>query len=290
MTLQYIIWFLLPIAQGAFNIEIETSPHDPDEALMYAGEEISLLNDRDRQLFGLSDEAIKEGFTMILDGKIPNYMWVKDPTGFNNMYSTKGWTPVQRVLRPINGRVSEKKEKPTVVFKQYFRNRSTVNEAKYTAGLSQTVEHSVSTTWSSEQQISSEIEMKCSIGFAEFSTSMTFSNTFGEEVSKSKDISLSAATSLEVTLKPNTSGLAIVKASRGTMKVDVEYWYLMEGCATAGYKEKRGTKYHVKYYCAPITRILNAKSLPNHFKFVVTFEIGFFSNVEAIFEDVPNKK
>lgn len=121
-------------------------------------------------------------------------------------YHKFGWKEVQRTLRPVNAKILSIKSQPVAVATAEYVNHSNIT-AKYGSGLTQSVEETIGSTWStgSTLTVGQEINYSVNIGVGSIggSTSMSYAASWGKATNQEKRITLGSSSNVEVEIPPH---------------------------------------------------------------------------------------
>ena len=113
-------------------------------------------------------------------------------------------------------------------------------------------------------------------------TDSSNSQSFGIGNDRTKSVAVGSSSGISLILDPGQSVTAQLQASRGVMKVRVEYAARLTGQVAAHYDKAHKGHY---YWALPVSGVLNSSNLSNSIKTTETIDIGYFSNSEVILTD-----
>jgi hypothetical protein len=240
------------------------------------GSERHVITGKEVESFKITDKplkaAIKEYF-----GKSPNDAFLHSPTPWNDLYTTYGWPQVQTVLDVDKVTILDVTSEPVIVAQQAFKNESKV-PATFNCGISQSVTDTSSSTWSHTEALTFSQKITYKVGIVGGDSTFTFAETFGQNTTETKTVTLGATSGVSVPLSPGQSVLAVLKASRGVMKVQVDYRAYLIGDTAVNYNpEYQG--HH--FWALPIGNVMAAGGISNVKTVTEYLEIGFYADSET---------
>uniref|UniRef100_A0AAU6PBD9 Venom peptide n=1 Tax=Comana monomorpha TaxID=1555636 RepID=A0AAU6PBD9_9NEOP len=283
--MNYLLLLLPVLAQARISIKMVASTKENVAKIEYDGREEHVITDKDRDTFGLSDGMVKTAVNNYF-GERPTDVYLKSKTPWGDLYEKYNWPQVRLILSPIQAKVLGVQSEPVIINSQEFSNNST-EEAKFTATISQTIEDTVSNSWSKggEFTLGQEISYSCEFAGVGVSgtTSMSYTASWGQETSKSKSLTVGSSTGVEVTVKPGKATQVSLTATRGTMDAQVDYKAKLEGSVVCNY-ENTFKNHH--FWSLNVNSLLPAVGLPKEIASRETMKIGFYSNVNANVQSV----
>nr|WJJ70383.1 venom protein U-MPTX.8-15 [Megalopyge opercularis] len=283
---QYLVLSLLsPVAFGNFNIEVDTRNKVlNDAAINFYGQNIGIITDGERRVFGITDGPLKEACSKVQGGK-PGYVWVRSPTPAN-LYEIHNWRQVLRVLTAYDARIVGIEQKPEMVATQTYKNRSD-HPAKVSGMITQSVSNTIENKWIEMNQFSITATVSCKVKAAEIGLSMGYERSWGKEDTNSTTTMLGQQTGFEVELPPGGNCTAVLSATKGSMKIDVGYRATLEGdCAVDFPNTWNG--HH--YWCYPIGLVQDVGNLKKHIDCRELITIGYYSDAHVTIENLGKKK
>ncbi|XP_023950848.2 spherulin-2A-like [Bicyclus anynana] len=126
-------------------------------------------------------------------GPIPRNVYLKSPTPWGDLYKEYNWEQVSMLLKVKSAKINESSIKSVLILAQNFDNPSN-KTIKVNAGITQSVENTVTTSWSSTKEVTvaQEIEYDLNIIFAKLSgtTSFSYTSSWGKSEEKSETITI----------------------------------------------------------------------------------------------------
>ncbi|SFT67860.1 toxin ETX/toxin MTX2 [Kosakonia arachidis] len=261
------------------------SSTDPSQCGVSAfGNDVSLISNTERNTFQLSDGQLKRAVERDF-GRSPLDAFLRETNQWGGLYGRFGWQEVSRTLRPVSSRVLSQNTTPSVVMSQDFVNDSSV-PATFNAAISQSVENTVTTGWSTGGTLSVGGSVEVGVRFLGIggtaTASISYEQSWGISGERSTSVVLGSASGVEVTLEPGQAVTAELVATRGTMRVEVSYAGSLSGHCVVNYNP-RYQGHH--FWALPITRVMNNSGINNSIMTTQTLDIGFYSNSSIIIRD-----
>ncbi|XP_047508726.1 spherulin-2A-like [Pieris napi] len=275
---------LLP-ALAIAKIEIELSgTFEKDLHLSFTGEEIDVISDRERDTFKLNDRNVKTGVEAYFGGW-PDDAYLRSPTPWGDLFKSYGWPEVRRTLVPKRGRILSMTSQPQIVMQQIFENNSS-KPATFNVGISQSLQNTMSSSWSKSEDltINSDIGFDFDIDFANIAgkTSMVFSSSYGSSSQKAQTVTVGSSSHVDVLLQPGQSVMAELHATRGSLKVEMEYEASVSGDVAVNYN----TPYKGHHFWGlSVEAVMNKAGLSDHLTSKQVIDVGFFTSSNVVVYD-----
>ncbi|KAJ7560809.1 hypothetical protein O6H91_03G000400 [Diphasiastrum complanatum] len=251
-----------------------------------------VITDAEVKSFGIHDYALKNAVRADF-GKQPNDAYLKSPTPWNDLYKTYGWLQVQTVLVVRSSTITENNSQPVALDYQDFVNNSN-EEATYTANMSCQKTNSTSTNWSNTHSINFEQKINYSIEFGEIAkaklggeTSLSYQYAFGEGGSKSTTTTLTSGSEVTVKVSPGKTKHAILKATKGQMKIRIVYDAYLTGDTAINYDPPH--KGH-HFWALDIGSVMSSGSITNKKTITEDIVLNYYSHSTVEVGDGPAKK
>lgn len=268
---------LFVIVDAEIVINIAAGNNKSDVRINYSGVDVDIIGDREIELFHLDSFTLKRAVKKKYD-VVPRDVFLRSPTPWGDLYKTYKWQEVTRVLEVKSAKLKHSAVKSVVVLSQDFEN-SINNPIKVNAGISQTVENTIATTWSRTQEttFSQEIEYNLNVILAKLSgtTSFSYTSTVGKSQEKSESVTVGTTTSMEVELKPGQSVSAVLSANRYNLEVEVVYAVTLKGQVAVNFR-KPYKGHH--FYGPSIGSVLKSGGLDTEVTVVENIELGLFTD------------
>ncbi|CAG4974905.1 unnamed protein product [Colias eurytheme] len=276
MVKEYLILFcLFVLANGKISIDIETGTNADDVRVNYTGYDIHIITDPEITLFRINQKQLKEAVRRFYKVR-PQNVYLKSPTPWNDLYKTNNWEQVKRILTVKSATLKENTKQTTIVLSQDFENLSNVT-IKVNTALSQSVENTISTTWSTSNEltVSQEFDYDINVVFGKVAgtTAFSWTSTWGKDEEKSETQTIGATSSIETELKPGQSATAVLSGSKRELEVEIVYSATLRGNVAINFK-KPFKSHH--FYGPSINSVLDKAGLPTEFNVVENIKVGVF--------------
>ncbi|XP_022833407.1 spherulin-2A-like isoform X2 [Spodoptera litura] len=285
-----IVLLLLPILTLA-NIEIDVTASDEagQQNIIAIGTNEAIISDLEVQTFQLTDENLKNAVKNHFGVK-PDDVFVKSPTPWGDLYVLNEWEQVSRILRPVESKVLSVDFKPFLVFSQSFNNTST-KPAVFKAHISQNVEDTVSSVWEKYCEISASKDIKYGFDIKAMGVSgnaaFSYNSKWGESVLKFERVTVGSQTGLDIYLNAGQSVIADLVATRGIMKIQVNYVASLTGTVAVNYADT--FKGH-HFWSVDVNRVLQAGGLNRTVWSTELIEFAFYVKSRVDLRDVDTNE
>lgn len=280
---------LVPVIYARIEVQINASSNEADSSINLSGSNVDIISDQERNTFQLSDSNLKNAVRDYF-GSRPDDAYVKSPTPWGDLYQTYGWSQVSRSLTPQRARILEITSQPTIVLTQVLKNNSS-KTATFSAKIQQDVENTVSSTWEKGGSLSVDQEIKYGFDIKVFEvsgkTSFSYTSNWGQSVSKSESVTVGSESGVTITLEPNQSVTAELYATKGTMKIQVDYEATLSGSTAVNYaKTYKG--HH--FWALGINAVMSAGGLPRSVKSSEVISLGYYTDSRVVIRDSKTSK
>ncbi|CAK1549106.1 unnamed protein product [Leptosia nina] len=271
----FLLSLLLPLVQSKINIDITSSINVSDVKVSYSGYDIHVIKDSEIKLFNINQLQIKEAVRRFYKVR-PHSVYLRSPTPWHDLYKTNNWEQVSRILSVKSATIKINDKQTTVVLSQDFENYSNTN-VKVNTALSQTVENSVTTSWSSSHEwgVSQEIQYDVNVIFAKLAgtTAFSWTSNWGKSEEKSETFTIGATSAMETELKPGQAVTAILTGNKRVLEVEVVYAATLRGNVAVNFK-KPFKGHH--FYGPSIIGVMNTAGLDTEKIYVETIKVGVY--------------
>lgn len=284
-----LLFLLAPVFITAdISINVIASEDESERQIHVSGSDIAVISDDEINTFKLSDEKLKSAVASY-NGKRPDDVYLKSPTPWNDLYKTYQWMQVNRVLKPIRAKMSSIQFKPVIVLTQHFNNTS-CSPAIFKAYIRQQVEDTIASIWETNGQLTTGLNISYGIEFLAMAVSgkasFNYFSKWGENIMKSQSVTVGSETGLEITLQPKQRAQAKLFATRGEMKIKIDYEASLEGFLAVNYED--GFKGH-HFHGLDVNLVLRAGGFNSSVFSSEEIVIGYYSDSEVMVQDVDKK-
>ena len=219
------------------NISIVAGQNKSVSSVTASGSVQDIISKQEITTFHLGDKQLKDAVKAYF-GKSPNDAFLHGPTPWNDLYKTYSWPQVQRVLVVQSAKILDITSEPVIVKTQEFANNSS-KKGTFNVSISESVENTTSSNWSTGHTLSVSQQFTYGVKFlgagAEGETSLAYSRSWGEGGQKSKSLTVGSTSGVSVDLDPGEAVVAELSASRGVMKVRIQYKAYLIGNTAVNY-------------------------------------------------------
>lgn len=266
------------------EVEITASDDQSQRQVVISGSNVDLISDQERETFKLSDENLKSALKSYF-GEKPDDVYLRSPTPWGDLYLTNEWKQVTRTLKPLKAQILTVKYQPSLVTSKVF-NYTSSKPGHFKALIRQDVENTVASTWerSGELSANSNIEYGIDIKAMAVSGKATFSynSRWGEDVLKSQKVTVGSEAAVDVTLNPNQTVTAELYATRGSMKVQIDYEATLSGSVAVNY----GNLYKDHHFWSvDINKVMAAGGWNRSILSSEVIDLGFYADSKAVLRD-----
>ncbi|CAH0403638.1 unnamed protein product [Chilo suppressalis] len=286
MALRFIVLLLPALAVARINVELsgKFDAQNPNMQVYLSGNDVGIITDTERETFNVRDGSLKDAVRANF-GKRPDDAYLRSPTPWGDLYQSYGWSQVTRTLIPKKATILGIVSQPTIVMQQIFENNSS-KPATFNVGISQEVANTVSSSWSKGgslsigQEINYSFDIEVASGGG--STSIDYTNSWGESTEKSETVTVGASTAMDILLQPGQSVMAQLHATKGTIKIEVEYEASLSGDTAINYSSPYQGHH---FWALDVGAVMSSGGISNRLVSRETIEIGFYSQSSVSVQD-----
>lgn len=275
--MRHLIVLTCVVVFGAAKITIDLEAGDDisDFIINYSGYEENIITDEFISLFNIERNNLRLAVKSFY-GTLPRDVFLKSPTPWGDLYKTYNWEEIRTILRVSGVRIKRNSFKKTVVLSHDFENPSNLT-IKVNAGLSQSVENTITTTWSQSKEFSvaQEFEYDFSVIFAKTSgtTEISFTSTYGKSEERSESVTIGSTSAVEIELKPGQSATAVLTAKKSELEIEVVYVATLRGNVAVNFR--KSYKGH-HFYGPSVIAVLKSAGLETEIMTYETIKLGTF--------------
>lgn len=271
-----LLLFSLEMIHAKISIDV-TASNTSDILINYSGLDVNVITNEDINLFRINNKNVYDALKNYF-GRKPNNVYLKSPTPWGDLYKKYKWEEVSRILTVKSAVLKNADKKPVIVMSQDFFNYSN-KTVKVNTGISQTVENSITTSWSHTQEltITQEIEYDVNVIFAKVSgtTGISYTSTWGKNVEKSESVTIGTTTSMETELAPGQAATAVLSANRGSMELEIVYAASLRGNVAVNFKKPLNGH----HFLGPrVEKVMDAGGLSNELTTVEIIRVGIYTD------------
>ncbi|XP_046974408.1 spherulin-2A-like [Vanessa cardui] len=272
------------IIEAKITINVKAGKNKQDVEINYSGYDIDIIGDKEIELFNINKINLKKAIKAKYD-MLPRDVFLKSPTPWGDLYKTYNWEQVSRILKVKSAKLKESTVKSMVVLAHDFENKSNIT-IKANTGISQTVENTISTTWSRSREttVSQDIEYDLNVILAKISgtTSFSYSSSVGESEEKSETVTIGTTTNVETELHPGQAVTAVLSANRYKLEIEVIYLVTLRGNVAVNFR-KAYNGHH--FYGPSIESVLTNGGLNTEMTITENIQLGLYTDGSLIVYD-----
>lgn len=243
-----------------------------------------VITDDERTTFRLGDKHLKDAVAAYF-GKRPNDAYLRSPTPWGDLYKKYNWPQVQLVLVVQDAKVLGITSQPVVVKTQEFTNNSR-QKGTFNVAITESVDNTTSTNWSTGGTLTIGQKFTYGVKFlgagAEGETSLSYSQSWGVGGQQSHSVTIGSSAGVSVKLDPGESVVAELSASRGVMKVRINYKAYLIGSTAVNY-DPTYKDHH--FWALGIEGVMGSGGISNAVKSTEDIEVGYYSNSKIELKD-----
>lgn len=257
------------------------------------GNEFHVITDQERKTFNINDIQLKNAVHTYF-GQAPTDVFVKSSDNWPNkswadLFSRYKWQQTQTNMQVQDITITGISSTPVIIASRLFKNNAST-PATFSANISENVANTIESNWSSSQSITTglsvstklEVDVQVAKVTSEIESSFSASQTWGEGGSSSQSTTVGSSSGVSITLNPNEGATAQLIATRGVMKIRVNYIVYLSGNAAINY-EKPFKGHH--FWAFPISDVMQAASIPSTKIVTQDIEVGYYSDASIIVSD-----
>lgn len=281
----YLLIICLKLINAKITIDI-TTDDSSDVSISYSGVDVKVITDDEIELFKIDDKNLKDALKTHY-GRSPSHAFLKRPTLWGDLYKKYNWEQVSRILSIKSARVKGITKHPVVVMSQDFENVSN-NTIKVNTGISQTVENTITTIWTknNEIEVSQEIEYEVNVMLGKITgnTGFSYTTSWGKSEEKTETVTIGTTSAVETELKPSQAATAVLTATRGYIEIEIMYVAKLRGNVAVNFKKKHNGHH---FWGPPIDSVMKSGGLKNEVLTTELIRIGFYSDASLkVFDKV----
>lgn len=241
MFWKYVLLALLPtIAHSHINVHIKPKPDGISASILYLGQEVSIITDKEMQIYRINNETLKNA-SEVLMGKRCTDVFVKPPTPWGDVYQKYNWDVVKTTLQPLYAAVVANSSETIVLGVQEYLNNFGQNNMTQTVNMTVDILEKINHNWTKGEDLGLGRKIYYNINFGDESlgstTSMNYSAPWGEGLFKSRVVTVGKNSTAVVTIPPGGKVLATLTAVHHTMEIQMLYQSNTHGFVFCNYEQ-----------------------------------------------------
>lgn len=253
----FVILFVLPLFIDAkIIINIKLKPSKSDIEIKSSGADHKIITSLELNIFNVTREKLNKGMRVYM-GKVPNDIFLKEPTVYGDLFQKYKWEPVKRRLRMVKGKVINKYTENTVLkTHEHINNSTTVLKTK--RNLFENVENMAKSSWFADGIPSDDInyDVELDLGYGKFK----YENKWRSEMQHVSKMPVGVSTDEVIPIKPSQTIVTKLIVTKTILVIELEYKADLIGAAVANYAELYG-KYH--FWAPSIQNIMKSAKMKN---------------------------
>jgi hypothetical protein len=279
----------VPAIRANIEVAIVSADNVGESSVTVSGTNKGIISDTERLTFGLSDSELKDAIEKSI-GKRPDDAFLKSPTPWG-LYVTYGWHQVATTLIPHSDGILGLSSQPTIVMNQFFNNSMSSHSAEFTAKISQEVKNTIISSWKSGGAVNVGLNINYAVDLkvvsVSGSTSFNYTSSWGQSVEKSQTVTVGSESAVKIMLDAGQVAVAQLYATRGSMKIQVDYIAFLSGDAAVNYNEEYDGHH---FWRADIQKVMNDKGIPNYSKSSEVINVGYYTNSTIVIKDLKTSR
>lgn len=274
---------------SAFNYVSIDIDYDSDgkPTIKAKGSSNHVIEDKDITAFHLEESNLRRAVG-IYRGKTPKHAYLKTPAPAGkewDLYSKYGWDQTN-IFLTVERIIIEGTSNAIATITSREIENDTNTEAKFTAELSRTVSNTLKNTISSTHGISASANVGIQIKMLSVGIELGYNYSWGTTNEKESSTSITAKDTVETIVPPKSSVLVRLLATERQLKATVVYKAFLNGQTAYHYDSRFEDHY---FWASPISRVMEAGSIPNTMTFYETIDIGLYSDAKIVVSPMPPK-
>lgn len=277
-----LIFVVIILCEGKINITVNVASSVHNSSASAHGIDELLASDKDIALFNITDNKLKQGIRILL-GKIPDEVFLRDPTIYNNLYKDFHWQEVTRSVKVKQIEVID-------VFNQNLRlktenhiNNTTITiQAKYY--LFENTETTIISRWPKSVY---SAYFTFNISFVIGTQRFHLINKWNVNETKYVTLNTGVRKKGYFKLDPETTATKVLSAKKTIILLRIKYVTSLTGCVVANYRHVYGN-YH--FWAPFINDIIQAIGMRNEIITYELLEIHCYTDPELTIFEAERKK
>ncbi|XP_059045875.1 uncharacterized protein LOC131841573, partial [Achroia grisella] len=248
--------FVIKSCNAKIKLNIKIASNEKNIDIKCSGYDNKLISDAEISLYNITKENLNKGVRVEM-GKVPNDIFLKDPTPYYNLYEKYHWPEVKRHLYVKNISVLYVNNEEVLISSHEHINNST-DTVQSKKVMVHNVESTVSSTWSDEGMPKDDVSYEINVDFGR--KEHIFENKWRNNLLRSVHIPFGVVRTGFIDVKPGKSLVKQLKGNRTLIVLEVSYSANLIGSVIADYAQLYG-KYH--FWAPSVQNIMAAAGLQN---------------------------
>lgn len=275
-----ILTVFIAVGSAKININIKTSNYFNKTEVNFTGKDIKLVTDEEVSLFNITHANLNRGIRIEL-GKVPNDVFLRDPTPYDDLFKKYKWPEVRRVLIVKSAKIIKFMQQ-NVTMKTHVHINNTTMTIKSKTDMMVMVENTALSLWSPNGLPKDVINYNVTIDFGY--GNWTFGDTWRDERLRYTNLPFGTNKGI-VDLKSGQKIVSTLSGIKIVMLIEIEYIANLVGNIIADFKSLYG-KYH--FYSPSLHNIMRAAKLKNEVVTKEFLEVRFYTNPKIVVFDIDS--
>ncbi len=270
------------------NLEIISGSDVFNTEVLPFGYEEHFITPEEREMFNIGkDSQLKSAVENHFGERPEDVHLLPEDYPWGKIYNDYNWSPVKASYYVADISILDVQQEKVIISQKEFENKSSI-AATYNASITESVANTIESSWNSSNKLSGGFNIKGKFSVlaveTEATTSIGFEHTWGKGGTTRHMTTVGTTTGLSVTLKPKEAVIAELTATRGRLKVKINYNVLLSGSILANYYPPYKDHH---FWFLPIRKVLDKKSTK---KVTENILINYYSNTKVVLRDKKSSK
>ncbi|WP_186646047.1 follicular epithelium yolk protein subunit [Fluviispira vulneris] len=270
------------------NLEIISGSDIYNTQVLPFGYEEHFITPEEREMFNIGKESqLKNAVEKHLGERPEDVHLLAEESPWGKIYNEYNWSPVKTSYYVADITIADVSQETVIISQKEFENKSSI-VATYNASITESVANTIESTWNSSNKLSAGFNIKGKFSIlaveTEATTSIGFEHTWGKGGTTRHMTTVGTSTGLSVTLKPKESVIAELIATRGRLKVKINYNVVLSGYILANYYPPYKDHH---FWFMTIHKVLGKKHTR---KVTENILINYYSNTKVVLKDKKSSK
>ncbi|XP_026324625.1 uncharacterized protein LOC113233666 [Hyposmocoma kahamanoa] len=273
-SVYFSLLIVFELVSAKININVECGRNARDVKVTHSGTHARIVKDAELGLFGIREDQIIRHYApeISIDDLIDADIFL--PISYNNQtlcdqFAQNNLCPVYTIFEVKSAEVMEITSEPSIVHVQDFENKFS-NKIKVSTGINQSVQTSVTRSWTNSTGTEYTRDIKCGLEIKFFSLSggktYSYTSSFGESFEKTETVTIGSTSDVEIELNPGQACSAVLTANRGYINIKVTYIAHLNGTVI------------VYSNVLPVDDLFKTAEKVNEKTFIEIIKIGYYTN------------
>ncbi|CAG5057682.1 unnamed protein product [Parnassius apollo] len=235
------------------------------------------------KLFNITDDNLRRGLKIEL-GKVPDNIFMKDPTPYSNLYQKYRWKQIERNLQVKNAEVVDVLNVNTII-KTHEHINNTTNTIQSKVSIFETIENTISSFWSEEGLPEDEIFFDIDYNFN--GRAVSYHNRWRKDNLQNASQSFGVSKDGFINIQSGQRVTTRLKGTKTILLIKINYVASLVGNLVVNYAHVYG-KYH--FWAPNVNDIMKAAGIINEIITTELIEVRCYNDpVLEIFDSSTEK-